>query len=154
MLHVGLDLHKRFSTVTVMDDDGTILEQDKLYHDDRARLTEFFRRLAGKAVVTVEATRNWYWLYELLEELGLTVKLANARKVRLIAEARLKSDKVDPGSLAQLERTGFLPEAYNRSRGVARDRPDDRVRDEPCRRTQAQTRPRTPRRCCRGSEFG
>jgi transposase len=112
MLHVGLDLHKRFSTVTVMDDNGTVLEQDKLYHDDRARLTEFFRRLAGKAVVTVEATRNWYWLYELLEELGVTVKLANARKVRLIAEARLKSDKVDPGSLAQLERTGFLPEAY------------------------------------------
>jgi len=112
MLHVGLDLHKRFSTVTVMDDNGTILERDKLYHDDRARLTEFFRRLAGKAVVTVEATRNWYWLYELLEELGVTVKLANARKVRLIAEAKLKSDKVDPGSLAQLERTGFLPEAY------------------------------------------
>jgi transposase len=112
MLHVGLDLHKRFSTVTVMDDSGTVLEQDKLYHDDRARLIEFFRRLAGKAVVTVEATRNWYWLYELLEELGLTVKLASARKVRLIAEATLKNDKVDPVTLAQLERTGFLPEAY------------------------------------------
>jgi len=112
MLHVGLDLHKRFSTVTVMDDNGTVLKQDKLYHDDRTRLTEFFGPLAGKAVVTVEATRNWYWLYELLEELGVNVKLANARKVRLIAEARLKSDKVDPGSLAQLERTGFLPEAY------------------------------------------
>jgi len=122
MLHVGLDLHKRFSTVTVMDDNGTVLEQDKLYHDDRARLTEFFRRLAGKAVVTVEATRNWYWLYELLEELGVTVKLANARKVRLIAEARLKSDKVDPGSLAQLERTGFLPEAYIPPRAIRDNR--------------------------------
>jgi transposase len=122
MLHVGLDLHKRFSTVTVMDDNGTVLERDKLYHDDRARLTEFFRRLAGKAVVTVEATRNWYWLYELLEELGVTVKLANARKVRLIAEARLKSDKVDPGSLAQLERTGFLPEAYIPPRAIRDNR--------------------------------
>jgi len=46
--------------------------------------------------VTVEATRNWYWLYELLEELGVTVKLANARKVRLIAEARLKNDRLTP----------------------------------------------------------
>jgi transposase len=112
MLHVGLDLHKRFSTIAAMDDDGNVRLEDKLYHDDRARLTEFFSEIAGKAVVTVEATRNWYWMYELLEEQGVAVKLANARKVRLIAEARLKNDKVDPKSLAQLERTGFLPEAY------------------------------------------
>jgi len=112
MLHVGLDLHKRFSTVATMDESGSILHEDKLYHDDRGRLTEFFGNLAGKAVVTVEATRNWYWLYELLEAQGVAVKLAHTRKVRLIAEARLKSDKIDPRSLAQLERTGFLPEAY------------------------------------------
>jgi len=112
MLHVGLDLHKRFSTVATMDDNGNVQLEDKLYHDDRARLKRFFGDMAGKAVVTVEATRNWYWLYELLEDQGVTVKLADARKVRLIAEAQLKNDKVDPRSLAQLERTGFLPEAY------------------------------------------
>jgi transposase len=112
MLHVGLDLHKRFSTTATMDESGSILHEDKLYHDDRGRLTEFFGHLAGKAVVTVEATRNWYWLYELLEEQGVAVKLAHARKVRLIAETKLKNDKVDPRTLATLERIGFLPEAY------------------------------------------
>jgi transposase len=122
MLHVGLDLHKKYSTVVVMDDDGNIQLEDTLYHDDRPRLTEFFSKLAGKAVVTVEATRDWYWLYELLEELGVTVKLANARKVRLIAEAWLKNDKVDPKSLAQLERTGFLPEAYISPRPIRDNR--------------------------------
>lgn len=118
MLHVGLDLHKRFSTIAELADDGEVLHQDKLYHDDRARLTEYFAKLAGEAVVTVEATRNWYWLYEFLEELGVTVKLAHARKVRLIAEAKLKNDKVDPIALAQLERTGFLPEAYIPPRAI------------------------------------
>jgi len=122
MLHVGLDLHKKYSTVVVMDDDGNIQLEDTLYHDDRPRLIEFFSKLAGKAVVTVEATRDWYWLYELLEELGVTVKLANARKVRLIAEAWLKNDKVDPRSLAQLERTGFLPEAYISPRPIRDNR--------------------------------
>ncbi len=122
MLHVGLDLHKRYSTVAVMDDDGNIQLEDTLYHDDRPRLIEFFSKLAGKAVVTVEATRDWYWLYELLEELGVTVKLAHARKVRLIAESWLKSDKVDPKSLAQLERTGFLPEAYISPRPIRDNR--------------------------------
>jgi transposase len=122
MLHVGLDLHKKYSTVVVMDDDGNVQLEETLYHDDRPRLIEFFSKLAGKAVVTVEATRDWYWLYELLEELGVTVKLANARKVRLIAESWLKSDKVDPRSLAQLERTGFLPEAYISPRPVRDNR--------------------------------
>lgn len=112
MLHVGLDLHKRFSTVATLDDAGKVLQQERLYHEDRARLTGFFAGLAGSAIVTVEATRNWYWLYELMEAQGVVVKLANARKVRLIAEARLKNDKVDPKTLAHLERTGFLPEAY------------------------------------------
>ena len=112
MLHVGLDLHKRFSTTATMDEDGNLLHEDKPYHDDRGRLTEFFGKLAGKAVVTVEATRNWYWLYELLEEQGVTVKLAHTRKVRLIAEAKLKNDKVDAKRLAELELKDFLPEAY------------------------------------------
>jgi len=122
MLHVGLDLHKKYSTVVVMDDGGNVQLEETLYHDDRPRLIEFFSKLAGKAVVTVEATRDWYWLYELLEELGVTVKLAHARKVRLIAESWLKSDKVDPKSLAQLERTGFLPEAYISPREIRDNR--------------------------------
>ena len=119
MLHVGLDLHKRFSTVATMDEDGNIVREDKLYHDDRGRLTEFFGDLAGNAVVTVEATRNWYWLYELPEEQGVEVKLAHTRKVRLIAEAKLKNDKIDARTLARLELTRFLPEAYIPSREVS-----------------------------------
>jgi transposase len=62
--------------------------------------------------VTIEAVRNWYWLYELLEELGVAVKLVHPRKVRLIAESKNKSDKVDALVLAQLERTDYLPQAY------------------------------------------
>jgi len=51
--------------------------------------------LSGKAVVAVEAVRNWYWLYELLEDLGVEVKLVHPRKVRLIAESKNKSDTND-----------------------------------------------------------
>jgi len=32
MLHVGLDLHKKYSTVAVMDDHGDIQSEDTLYH--------------------------------------------------------------------------------------------------------------------------
>jgi|WetSurMetagenome_2_1015567.scaffolds.fasta_scaffold335912_2 hypothetical protein len=74
MLHIGLDLHKHFSWLAVVNDAGEVVERQTLRHDDRAALTEYFRKLAGRAIVTIEATRNWYWLYELLEELGVDVR--------------------------------------------------------------------------------
>lgn len=112
MLHVGLDMHKRFSEVAVLNDRGEVENRQTLHHDNRAEMVEYFRPLAGKAVVTVEAVRNWYWLYELLEELGVDMRLVHPRKVRLIAESKNKTDKIDALILAQLERTEFLPEAY------------------------------------------
>lgn len=60
--------------------------------------------------------------HELLEEEGLRVKLAHPSKVRLIAEARIKTDSIDASTLAHLERTGYLPAAYIPSRDVRDNR--------------------------------
>lgn len=111
MLHIGVDFHKRFSRIVVLDDAGSLVERQTLRHDDRAAMAEYFRDKAG-AVATVEAVRGWYWMNELLADAGVAMKLAHPRKVRLIAESTIKTDTVDAGTLAQLERTGFLPEAY------------------------------------------
>jgi len=40
------------------------------------------------------------------------VVVANPLQVRLIAEARIKTDKVDAAVLAQLYASGFLPEVW------------------------------------------
>jgi transposase len=111
MIHVGLDMHKKFSEVAVMDAGGKILGRHRLLHADKQGIHDYFSELSGPVTVTMESTRNWYWLYELLEEYA-EVKLANPRKVRLIAEAKVKTDKIDARTLAHLERTGFLPESY------------------------------------------
>jgi transposase len=60
----------------------------------------------------MEATCGWGWLSEVLQDLGLEVKLANPSKVKIIAESQIKTDKVDALALAQLLRTNFLPESY------------------------------------------
>ena len=112
MLHIGVDMHKRFSQVAVLDDDGRVRKECRLEHNDRPQMVEFFGQYGDKAVVTLEATRNWYWLYDLMESQGVQVKLAHPLRVRLIAEAKIKTDKIDAKILAQLERVGFLPEAY------------------------------------------
>ncbi len=120
MLHVGLDVHKHFSQVAVTGDSGELVDTRKLHHVDKSSITDYFSGLPTPLTITMESTRNWYWLYELLEEYG-EVKLANASKVRLIAEARIKTDKVDARTLTHLERTGFLPTSYIPPREV-RDR--------------------------------
>ncbi|MBM3315684.1 IS110 family transposase [candidate division WOR-3 bacterium] len=118
MLHIGVDLHKRFARVVAVDDAGHVVERQTLYSEDQAALVAYFRPKAGTAVVTVESVLGWTWFYELLDELGVAMKLAHPRKVRMIAESTVKTDTVDALTLAQLERTGYLPESYIPSRPV------------------------------------
>lgn len=118
MVHVGLDLHKKRTEMAVLDENGQVVDRGELEHGDKAEMGEYFRSIGRDGIATLEATRNWYWMVELLEECGLSVKLASPLKVRLIAEAKVKTDKIDAWTLAHLERTGFLPEAYIPSREV------------------------------------
>lgn len=80
----------------------------------RSTMTEAFARaLEGCQEVVIEACYGWEWLGDLLEEMGFEVHLAHPYKVKLIAEAKVKTDKVDAHILAQLLRMRFLPEAYS-----------------------------------------
>ena len=108
--YCGIDLHKRFSAVCLMDSEGQIIQQRKIHHNG-GELEAFFRnRPALKCAL--EPVDNWGWVVDALQSLGHEVHLANTYKVRLIAESRIKTDKVDARVLADLLRTGFLPEAY------------------------------------------
>jgi transposase len=111
-------MHKHFSEVAVLDEGGQVIDRQRLEHGDAGAMDRFFRPLAGQAVVAVEAVRNWYWLYEFLEERGVEVKLVHSRKLRVIAESKVKTDKIDALVLAQMERIGYLPQAYIPSRPV------------------------------------
>jgi transposase len=118
MIHIGIDMHKRSSEVAAIDDAGQIIDRCTLDHTQREVMQEFFRQFRGQAVATVEATRSWYWFYEVLESCGLQVKMAHPLKVRIIAEAKIKTDKIDALTLAKLERADFLPESYIPSREI------------------------------------
>lgn len=118
--YIGIDIHSKFSQVCVMEKDGEIVQQVRLPHNDPVGVEEFFADVAEGSEVTMEATCGWMWLSDLLEELGHDVRLAHPGGVALIAQSRLKTDKVDARALAQLLRTGFLPESY-RAPGQVRD---------------------------------
>lgn len=112
MVYVGMDIHKRFSQVVVMDEGGQILRRRRLEHRGRKGMELFFSELPEGSPVALEPMGSWMWLADFLQGLSLDVRLVNPMKVRLIAESRTKTDKVDATVLAQLLRTDFLPEAY------------------------------------------
>ena len=61
----------------------------------------------------VESTGNlWIPIHDRLEEHGFDVALSNPSKTRLIAEAKVKTDKVDARTLAALLRADMIPTCY------------------------------------------
>jgi len=111
MVYVGVDYHKRFSVATKMNRDGEVLEQVKLANTPEC-LRGYVDTLPPHAKIALEATGSWYWFYELLEDKSPEIYLAHPLKTRAIAEARIKTDKVDSAMLAHLLRTDLLPFSY------------------------------------------
>jgi transposase len=110
--YIGVDFHKKHSSVAVMNKEGIIKDERKLYHADKEGLAKYFSSFGKQASVSIEATRNWYWFVDLLQSLSLKVKLVHAKKARIIAESTVKTDKIDARVLANLDRCNFLPQSY------------------------------------------
>jgi len=112
MNYIGVDFHKQQSSVAVLDEKGNIMDERTLYHNDDEKFKNFFSSFRKGTHVVLEATRNWYWIVDYLQELEFDVKLAHAKKTRIIAEGTIKTDKIDAKVLAHLDRCNFLPTAY------------------------------------------
>lgn len=111
----GLDLHKRFSQVCVMSQEGKEILNRSFKHTFEG-LVEMSQALEGCETVAMEACWGWEAMSDFLDKaLGKEVHLAHMLKVKLIAEARTKTDPIDARTLAQLDRTGFLPLAHGAS---------------------------------------
>ena len=117
MLYVGVDAHSKTSWITVMDEKGKILKREQINscRKDVRRSLGRYRQLV-KAVV--EASRSWGPIYDWLDEVTDNVILAHPGKVRAIAEARIKTDKIDSETLAHLLRADLIPQAYAPSKDI------------------------------------
>lgn len=116
MLYVGLDVHKEFCQACVIDERGRTLSNER-FPSTHESLDVF---LAGikHAKFVLESTGIWEYIYEGIEDRGFEVVLAHPLKVRAIAEARVKTDKVDAETLAQLLRADLIPRSWVPSRDI------------------------------------
>ncbi len=111
MNYIGIDLHKKFSQVTVLGDKGEVKERVKL--DNREEiLNRHFNNFDEPSKAVIEATFSWGWLADYLQSRKIEVVLAHPQKVKAIASAQIKTDKVDSEILARLLRADMIPQAY------------------------------------------
>ena len=99
-LTIGLDLGDRSSWYCVLDEAGKIQVEQRAGTSAKA-LQEVFGSLPHSRVALEIGTHS-PWISRLLRELGHEVIVANARKVRLIAQSRKKDDRLDAQTLARL----------------------------------------------------
>ena len=112
MMYVGVDVHKNVCRAAIVNDEGDLVDEFSFRNSKRG-IEDFMMRIEGfrdGVLVAVESTANlWIRLYDSLEEHGIRVVLSNPSKTRLIAEARVKTDRIDARVLAQLLRADMLP---------------------------------------------
>ncbi|MFB6198247.1 MAG: IS110 family transposase [Halobacteriaceae archaeon] len=106
-MYLGIDIHTRYAQVAVVDTDGTLQEEFRLPTD---HLEELAEQYAGSDAA-IEASGNYRPIYDVLDE-HLDVTLANPTKNRLIADATVKTDRLDAKRLAHMLHAGMLAESY------------------------------------------
>ncbi len=111
MYIIGFDSHKRYTWVEVQDRGGRTVEEGRIEHN-RGSIREFLSRWPEGSNVAVEASANWYWIVDEIEEAGMVPHLVDPGKAELMMGAVHKTDKLDAKGLNRLQRAGTLPEVW------------------------------------------
>jgi transposase len=117
--YIGCDMHKKYSVFVEMDETGKASRPMRVEHRN-GELEAYLSKVAPGTPIAIEASGGWYWMFDLMESVGLKPVLANALKVRNQIKSSNKTDGGDALGLAMLVRNGTLPEVWV---------PDARLRD-------------------------
>jgi transposase len=104
---IALDVHRDFCAVAVKEG-GEVRSLGRVT-TTRRQLELFARSLGKDDQVALEATGPANAVADILEPHVARVVIANTRRVRAIAEAKVKTDRIDARTLCELLDAGFLP---------------------------------------------
>lgn len=117
---VGLDVHKRLIEACLVDHAGQIVHRER-FALNRHTLEVFATKvLRPSDHVALEATTNCWAVADALRPHVAKVVVSNPMATKAIAQAKVKTDKVDALVLAQLLRCDFLPEVWQPDQATRR----------------------------------
>ena len=109
--YIAFDSHKRYTWIEREQIETGRVEHCKLAHD-RGAIAAYLQRCERGTAVAVEATGNWYWIVEEIEQAGLKPLLVHPRKAKLMMGMVNKTDKLDAHGLNRLQRNKTLPTVW------------------------------------------
>ena len=108
----GIDLAKRESQIAVLDADGVQIET-KRFATTRENFLAIAAELRMGDTAALEVTTNSTSIARLIRgNSQARVIVSNPIKTKTIAQAKIKTDKIDARVLAELARVGYLPEVW------------------------------------------
>jgi transposase len=108
--YVGIDLHRRSTTIYRMAEDGEVLGTQRIVSQP-FELAQAMAAAGPEPEVVLESTYGWYWAADILEERGAHVHLAHALGNNW-GNRRVKNDERDAQDLAAMLRLGRLSEGW------------------------------------------
>jgi len=112
MPFAALDLHKKVIQAATFDDLGNPQWRGR-FPATRAAIAAFAQQhLTPHHQVALEATFNTWAIVAILQPLVAEVVVSNPLQTRAIAQAKVKSDKIDTDVLAHLLRCNYLPRVW------------------------------------------
>ena len=125
--YIAGGIGKRKCVVCITNKDGSIIEKTKIWKyilGSRKICFSFGLKYSNRKCHTVvESTANmWLKTYEAFEKNRIDVKLANPTKTKAIAEARIKTDKLNARILTHLLQSDLIAESYIVPDNVREDR--------------------------------
>ena len=110
--YVGLDVHKRVVEACLVDAAGNVVHRERFALNRRTLELFATKVLRPTDHVALEATTNCWAVADALRPHVARVLVSNPMATKAIAQAKVKTDKVDAHVLAQLLRCDFLPEVW------------------------------------------
>ena len=109
--YIAFDSHKHYTWVEHEAVESGRTRQYRLQHAPGA-IRQALRGCPPGTPVALEATANWYWIVDEIEQAGLVPKLVHPRKAKLMMGLINKTDKLDAHGLNRLQRNGTLPTVW------------------------------------------
>jgi len=109
--YIAFDSHKHYTWVEHQQANSGKTRQYRLEHAPGA-IRQALMGCSPGTPVAIEATANWYWITDEIEQARCVPRLVHPRRAKLMMGQINKTDKLDTHGLNMLQRNGTLPTVW------------------------------------------
>lgn len=109
--YIAFDSHKRYTWVEQEQVTTGRVKQYRVEHTPGA-IRQALAACAPGTAVAIEATANWYWITDEIEQARCVPRLVHPRKAKLMMGQINKTDRLDTHGMNVLQRNGTLPTVW------------------------------------------